>query len=155
ALAQVDQSSQGWTVKTYQNLWFQPELNANYWADEQLQGYHGPNYSDQSQAQNGEFTWPLSGIAGGALDFYSGPSGGGTPLGGAGDVGFMTAGNGLGYDNGFYNFGIPGPSSTNYDGTDTGANIAMEFNAYVYFPTSGIYQSFFNSDDGFRVTLGG
>ncbi len=148
-LAAADVTKPGFVVKSYQNPWWQPEPNNSRWLDEQLEGYHGPNYADQSGAVNGEFAWV------GPVDF-SGTNVDGT----ASDPGFMTYLSGKGYDNPLATFGIgQGSANTNanFGGPNaaTDDNCALEFNAYVYFPTSGVYNAYVGSDDGFRFTLSG
>src|SRR5262249_1914923 len=85
-----------------------------------------------------------------AVDFFSGFFG---------DGGFFTpfpffSDQNVGYDFSFWNFGVPGPNATNFCGFGpVGDNSSLELNAYVYFPTTRLYQGFVGSDDGFRLSV--
>jgi len=121
-------------------------------AEQQLQGLRGANVADLSGATAGVFTPSV-------INFNQ-PTADGTP---GQDGYFYLSTNAAGEtqpanpDRQIADTLIPGiPSLTevNADGTTYTDNMAAEITTYLQFPTAGVYTLTFNSDDGFRTTVG-
>ncbi len=129
-LSAIDTNQPGFTIRPWQSQ-HQYEPNAYRWAEEQILGLRGPNVADLAGATatkdaNGDFVWP------GVLDFSNGQTPGAFPNN------FPLTAFGIGDGN------YPAPAFAD--------NSALEIFSYVYFPTSGIYQVYVESDDTFYIT---
>jgi hypothetical protein len=130
-LSAIDTNQPGFVVHSYQS--YQHGGNSARYAEEELIGLHGANIADQTSATNGGFfSWNAP------LDFM-------TP-GGAANAQGMFFGN-----NDFNNFGILGVQGSGNNGTTAEPDFALEFFAYVYFPTSGLYTFVVGGDDSHQL----
>ncbi len=103
-------------------------------AERQLRGDLGANVASTFNANDGQFSTDEGFVIPGVINFEQ----------------ESLAAGAFNADNGFPDGFIPGIPG-NFGGTD---NIAAEILTYLHFDQVGIYQLFFNSDDGFRTYLG-
>jgi hypothetical protein len=114
-------------------------------AEQQLQGLRGANVADLGLATAGVFNVPV-------INFNQ-PDAAAAPQ----QSGWFDS-NETNPDRQIADTLIPGiPSATefNADSSYYTDNMAAEITTYLQFPTAGVYQLIFNSDDGFRTTVGG
>ena len=130
AVTDVNTAQRGFNVKVHQTPWRGQE-NTIARAEQQLQGMRGPNVADLSGFTGGVYAET------GVINYNQDAP---TAIGAfPGDA------------------PIPGiPSATETPLAGEGAsytdNIAAEITTYIHFPEAGVYELFFNSDDGFRTT---
>jgi len=141
--AVANASGSGFNVRVHQTAQRgQPNTIAR--AEQQLQGLRGANVADLSLATGGVFTASV-------INFNQ-PTADGTPS----QDGYFN-GNQTNPDRQIADTLIPGipGAELNTDNSYYTDNIAAEITTYLQFPTAGVYQLIFNSDDGFRTTAGG
>ena len=143
----VDTSKGGFNVRTHQTARRgQPNTIAR--AEQQLQGLRGDNVADLTGFTGGVFT--ESGVIN-----YSQPASGSDATPGQNGAFSSSA---AAAERQIADTAIPGiPSATEFqpNGDLYTDNIASEITTYLQFPTAGVYTLTFNSDDGFRTTVGG
>lgn len=132
AASSVDTTKPGFKLFT----WISPgQPNHQYWANEQLLGYHGPNEADLTGFNdNGAMDWT------GVLNFYTAPT-----AGHAGD---------FGTNNGYPDVQFPGMGGTAAFPYVNNPSATMDVLAFLKFNTPGLYEMGVNSDDGFGVYEG-
>ncbi len=138
ALAQSSVSTPGFVVNAVQTKAYNP--NTLRWSEEQLLGLHGADMSDHSTATlpGGMFAYN------GVINFCDAATIAST-AGGAGE--FTPNGPTTNNEVPWTTFGL---FNANYFANED--NSVVEMFAYIYFPTSGIYNMYVGSDDGFRLT---
>lgn len=132
-LSAVDTSQPGFLVNSYQSLQVNP--NQAWWTDEQVEGLRGPNISGPGSA----FTQAGLFVFDGPLDFEN--VGGKQTAPGLFGTNFNLA---------IFGLGANAPVDKFHDLCD---NSALEFYGYIYFPTSGVYNTVIGSDDGFQLSV--
>lgn len=147
AVTGVDTSKGGFNVRTHQTARRgQPNTIAR--AEQQLQGLRGDNVADLTGFTGGVFAET------GVIN-YSQPVSGSDATPGQNGAFSSTVG---AVERQIADNAIPGiPSGTEFqpNGDLYTDNIASEITTYLQFPTAGVYTLTFNSDDGFRTTVGG
>ena len=147
AVSSVDTSKKGFNVRTHQTARRdQPTTIAR--AEQQLLGLRGDNVAD------------LTGFTGGVyaetgVINYSQPTSGSDATPGQNGAFSSTA---VAVERQIADNAIPGvPSASEFqtNGDLYTDNIAAEITTFLQFPTAGVYTLTFNSDDGFRTTVGG
>jgi hypothetical protein len=130
-LSAIDTNQPGFLVRSHQS--YQHAGTSARYGEEQLLGLHGANIADQTQATHGGlFSWA------GAIDFM-------TTSGAAAAQGLLIG------NNDFNNFGIGPVTGSGANGTTTEPDFAVEFFAYVYFPTNGFYTIVLAGDDAHQL----
>jgi hypothetical protein len=135
----IDLTKPGFLVKPCQTLAGEP--NRNWWAEEQLEGLHGPNLVD--------FANSVSNVTAGGESSYSNSPAGPAII----DFSFNSAGQ---FANNFdyTEFGLPATNSPCFTNVPACVdNSSMALSCYLYFPAPGFYYLGVNSDDGFRVSF--
>ncbi|MFM8880285.1 MAG: PA14 domain-containing protein, partial [Verrucomicrobiota bacterium] len=147
AVSGVDTSKKGFNIRTHQTA-RRDQPNTVARAEQQLAGLRGDNVADLGGFTGGVFaetgvinySQPVSGS-----DATPGQNGAFSSSAGA--VERQIADNAIP--------GIPSASEFQPNGDLYTDNIAAEITTYLQFPTAGVYTLTFNSDDGFRTTVGG
>ncbi len=125
SLSAIDTNQPGFTVRSYQSA-HRYEPNEIRWAEEQIIGLRGTNVADQTGTVNGEFAFN------GLVNFWNNNGSQGA----------------FGGDTNFTSFGI---GTGNLGAPTLADNCALELCTYMYFPTSGVYQIYVESDDYFNI----
>jgi len=132
AVGGVNTSAPGFRIKPWQSG---AEPNQNYWAMEQIEGLHGANDADLTQATDGGYIDYTTN----RINFNITPA-----SNGGGDAGNFQTNNG--YSDSLFP-GIPG-------GNGHTGSTAEEILGFIRFTTAGVYTMGVNSDDGFIVSVG-
>ncbi len=133
AVSDVNTAQRGFNVRVHQTaLRGQPNTIAR--AEQQLQGLRGANVADLSGFVGGVYAETdvinYNQDAPGGVGVFQAPDWEDKPIP-----------------------GIPSATETNPDGSPYTDNIAAEITTYIHFAQAGVYELFFNSDDGFRTTV--
>jgi hypothetical protein len=116
--------------------WISPgQPNHQYWSNEQLLGYHGPNEADLTGFNDGGYLdWTTY------LNFFTAPTAG-------------AAGN-FGTNNGYPDVQFPGMAGTTAFPYVNNPSASMDVLTFLKFSAPGLYEMGVNSDDGFGVYEG-
>lgn len=147
AVSGVDTSKKGFNVRTHQTA-RRDQPNTIARAEQQLAGLRGDNVADLTGFTGGVFAET------GVINYSQPVSGADATPGQNGAFSSSVAA----VERQITDNAIPGiPSAAEFqpNGDLYTDNIAAEITTYLQFPTAGVYTLTFNSDDGFRTTVGG